>query len=121
LPLASLSLFGVIVAIVAIQDFVAVATVVAVTLFAPVTVALAAPVAVALAAVAAWFLLSSSPFGVIVAIVAVVAIIAIVPVVAVIAIALFAPVAVCPKPFAGIEEHCRLVKGRSKLLKSDEK
>ena len=27
----------------------------------------------------------------------------------------------CPKPFAGIEEHCRLVQGRSKLLKSDEK
>jgi hypothetical protein len=27
----------------------------------------------------------------------------------------------CPKPFAGIEEHCRLVEGRSKLLKSVEK
>jgi hypothetical protein len=27
----------------------------------------------------------------------------------------------CPKPFAGVEEHCRLVEGRSKLLKSDEK
>jgi hypothetical protein len=27
----------------------------------------------------------------------------------------------CPKPLAGVEEHCRLVEGRSKLLKSDEK
>jgi hypothetical protein len=27
----------------------------------------------------------------------------------------------CPKPFAGVEEHCRLVKGRSKLSKSDVK
>jgi hypothetical protein len=27
----------------------------------------------------------------------------------------------CPKPFAGVEEHCRLVEGRSTLLKSDEK
>ena len=26
-----------------------------------------------------------------------------------------------PKPFTGIEEHGRLVEGRSKLLKSDEK
>ncbi len=27
----------------------------------------------------------------------------------------------CPKPFTGVEEHCRLVAGRSKLSKSDEK
>ncbi len=27
----------------------------------------------------------------------------------------------CPKPFTGIEEHCGLVAGRSKLSKSDEK
>ncbi len=27
----------------------------------------------------------------------------------------------CPKLFAGIEEYCRLVKGKCKLLKSDEK
>jgi hypothetical protein len=27
----------------------------------------------------------------------------------------------CPKPFTGVEEHCRLVKGRSKLSKGDEK
>ncbi len=25
----------------------------------------------------------------------------------------------CPKPFAGIEKHCRLVEGRSKLSKSN--
>ncbi len=28
---------------------------------------------------------------------------------------------VCPKPFAGVEEHYRLFEGRKKLLKSDEK
>ncbi len=27
----------------------------------------------------------------------------------------------CPKLFTGVEEHCSLVKGRSKLSKSDEK
>jgi hypothetical protein len=27
----------------------------------------------------------------------------------------------CPKPFTGIEEHCGLVAGRSKVSKSDEK
>jgi hypothetical protein len=27
----------------------------------------------------------------------------------------------CPKPFTGVEEHWRLVEGRSKLSKSDEK
>ncbi len=27
----------------------------------------------------------------------------------------------CPKPFTGVEEHCSIVEGRSKLLKSDEK
>jgi hypothetical protein len=27
----------------------------------------------------------------------------------------------CPKLFAGVEGHCRLVEGRSKLSKGDEK
>ncbi len=27
----------------------------------------------------------------------------------------------CPKTFTGVEEHCGLVAGRSKLSKSDEK
>jgi hypothetical protein len=33
----------------------------------------------------------------------------------------FEYLAPCPNPFSGIEEHCRLVEGRSKLSKSDEK
>jgi hypothetical protein len=64
--------------------------------FFPVTISLAA-IVVTLGFIAAWFSLSSSQFGVIIAVVAIVAVIAIVSVVAVVAIiavALFAPVAI---------------------------
>jgi hypothetical protein len=92
-PLMSSSLFGIIVAIVAIVASVTVVAIVAVALFAPVTISLAT-IVVTLAVVAAWFLTSLLPFGVIVAVVAVVAIFAIVAILAVLAVALFAPVVV---------------------------
>ncbi len=102
LPLAASLLFGVIVAIfpiatvIAIVTVVAVIAIIAIALFAPVTFALAT-VVVTLAAVPTWFLLSSLPFGVIVAVVtiaAIVAIIAVIAVVTIVVITLFAPVAV---------------------------
>jgi hypothetical protein len=104
--LLSLSLFGVLVAFVATGGIVAVwrhcphlchcHRHCCCTLFAPITIALAT-VVITLAASAAWFLLSSLPFGVIIAIItiaAIVAITAVVAVVTVIAVALFSPVAI---------------------------